>query len=208
MFRIILAWVFVSSLMAAPSLVNGIAATLGKANLTVQDAQVFRSVLRFLDGTKPTVLLEEGAELKQTVQKLVFEEMVYAESQGFEFEGGSDAQANQALQKAKARPNGLEEWKSILKRFFLTEAEAVAIVKKHFRADRFLQKKVETLTPIVTESEIQRYFRQNATQFSGKKLGQVRGEIVAGVKKDRTEKGLQDWMRYLTDKYQATIHLN
>jgi len=185
-----------------PALLNGTAATVGSRLVTIQDARFYRALQRFREGEGEVFKVEQGEELRRTVQKLVLDEMVFAEMKSFSFEAGNRNEAERMLHaernKSKAR-DGI--WKEILSRFGKTEAVAVDRLYKSLQVDRFLQKKVETLTPIVTEAEAERYFQQNQNRFIGNTFERLKPSIILLLKKERMQKGLEEWVKFLKEKY-------
>lgn len=186
-------------------MLNGTAATVGKSLITVQDAYFYRALQRVRDGNTNLLAVETGGELKRTVQKMIFEEMVFSEMKSFKFEGDSRAQAQQILRqfKPKGKANVL---KQALGAWGKTEAVAVERLSKTLDVERFIQKKVETLTPIVTDADIEKYYKQNQTKL-GTDFEAVKSSILMLLKKERMQKGLEEWVRSLKEKYGVTTYV-
>src|SRR5687767_12881402 len=70
--------------LAKPIILNGTAATVGKHLVTVQDARFYRALQRFQGDEADVFKVEEGEELRRTVQKIVLEEMVATEMKSFQ----------------------------------------------------------------------------------------------------------------------------
>jgi len=186
----------------SPSLLNGTAATVGNRLVTIQDARFYRALQRFREGEADPFKVEQGEELRRTVQKLVLDEMVFAEMKSFQFEAGNRAEAEKLVQAERGKSKAREsQWKELLSRFGKTEVIAVDRLHKTLQVDRFLQKKVETLTPIVTEAEAERYFQQNQTRFYGNTFERLKPSIILLLKKERMQKGLEEWVKFLKEKY-------
>lgn len=183
-----------------PTLLNGTAATVGKTLITVQDVQFYRSLQRFREGESPAVLLETGDALKKMVQKVAFEEMVYQEMKSFEVEVGPRTDAEKVVSQKKAAGKSAD-WQSILNQFQVTESAALDRLHKTLSVEKFLQKKVDTLTPIVTDSEVEKYYQQNQARFKGSNPEQLKPNIQVLLKKQRVQKGLEEWIRFLKEKY-------
>ncbi len=187
---------------ASPIILNGTAATVGNRLVTIQDARFYRALQRFREGESDVFRAEEGEELRRTVQKLVLDEMVFAEMKSFQFEAGNRAEAEKNLRAERSKGKSREGvWKEFLLRFGKTEAVAVDRLHKTLQVDKFLQKKVETLTPIVTEAEAERYFQQNQSRFYGNTFDHLKPSIILRLKKERMQKGLEEWVKFLEDKY-------
>jgi hypothetical protein len=187
-------------------LVDGTAATVGKVLITVQDAYFFYALQSFRERGAPPSQFIEGDELKNAVQKMVLEEMVYAEMTSLQYEGGTRAEAENLLQQLKGKEQE-GRFKETLARYGKTEAAAVDRLWKSLKVERFIQKKVETLTPIITEGEVERYYKQNQAQFPGEYEAQ-KPNIVLLLKKQRMQKGLEEWVRFLKQKYGVQSHLD
>lgn len=189
-----------------PLLVDGTAASVGKNMVTVQDAYFYRAVQRFRDGEGDPLELEEGEALRRTVQKLVFEDMVQSEMASFKFDGGSRAEAEKIVRarKLKAKP---QVWHELTTRFGRGEGAVVDCILRSLQVERFIQKKVETLTPIITQAEVERYYTSNKARFQGSDFESLKPKIILLLKKERMQKGLEEWVRFLRDKYGVTNHL-
>lgn len=156
------------------------------------------------DGQKPAVINEQGPELSKTVQKLMFEQMVFAESKSLDFEGVSESEL--ATQWQKLKKNAIE-LSSIQKAYSVSESDLKKRLEKTLWSEKFLKKKIDTLTPIITDAEIQRYIKSNPDRFKNKSFEELKPSIEAVLKNERTDKGLQDWIRFLTQKYGASSEL-
>lgn len=188
----------------APVLLDGTAATVGKVLLTVQDAHFYRALLKFKDGEANPLKPEAGEDLKKTVQKMVFEEMVYAEMKSLQFEAGPRSEAEKMLGTEKAKKGKDVIWREILRYFGKSESVAVDRLWKSLQVERFIQKKIETLTPIITDGEAERYYRQNQARFQGSRYEALKPNIVLLLKKQRMQNGLEEWVKFLKDKYSVT----
>lgn len=191
---------FLSLAWTKPVLLNGTAASVGKTLITVQDVYFYRSLQRFREGESPALLIETGEALKKTVQKVAFEEMVHQEMKSFEFEPVPKTEAEKLVSQKKSQGK-TADWQAILNHFQVTEGGAMERLNKTLSVEKFLQKKVDTLTPIVTASEIEKYYQQNQNRFKGSSLEQLKPNIQVLLKKQRVQKGLEEWIRFLKEKY-------
>ncbi len=198
---------FPSVLWADASFYNGTAATVGKALITIQDARFYRALNRFVAGEPKPLEPENGEALRKTVQKMAFEEMVFLEMKAIQFDGGSRAQVEEPLRRARSAEKSKGSFNTLLKTYGRTESEALERWSKSVQVERFLQKKVETLTPIVTMKEVETYFNQNRDRFKGSNFEALRPSIEVLLKKERMRKGLEEWIRFLRDKYGVVNHL-
>jgi hypothetical protein len=192
---------FSSGLLAAVR-VDGLAVLIGKTPLTLQDVYFFRSVERLRSGeTKNLTGIETGKPLVRSIRQLVFEEMVLREirSQGYdEKRGAEDAAA--ALRDIQRRNR--RELQTVLRTFERSEKQALDSIQRHLLVDNFVQRKAETLVTPVTEADIDRYLKQNASRLKGE--GQkVKSNVALLLRKERMQQGLEEWIRNLRDKYQV-----
>ncbi len=188
------------------ALLNGTAAVVGKTLLTVQDVYLYRSILRFKEGESPAVLKETDDLLKKTVQKLIFEEMVFNELKSFQYEGVSKSDAEKLASQNRAKHP--QDWKAIQSTFQISEKELTDRLMRALLVEKFLQKKVDTLTPVITDSEIQAYYKQNESKFKGNNFEELKPSIVVLLKKQKMQKGLEDWIKFLKEKYAVVNHLD
>ncbi len=196
----------VTSLAQDPGkLMNGTAAIINKKVVTVQDAFIFKALQRLKTGLEPVVLEEEGDELKKTIQKIVFEEMVFAEMKSIQKEINVQNEVDRWFKDKKGKAKGLE---LIKKHYSQTDAEILKKIAKTLSADRFVQLKIETVTPVITEDEVQKYFKRNEAQFRGRSYENLKPTIVVLLKKQAVQKNLEEWIKSLKDKYEVTMLLD
>ena len=191
---------FVGISEAKPVLLNGTAAVVEKTLISVQDAYIYRALQRFKSAENPAVLIEDGEDLKKTVQKLVFEQMVYTELKAMKVENNFKPTQSSwlAVEKNKGRS---KVWRDLLSHFGLSETQAVERMNRSQQVEEFLQRKAETMTPIITEDEAQKYFKQNEAKFRGSSFETLKPSIVILLKKQILQRGLEEWVRFLKEKY-------
>lgn len=185
-------------------IINGTAALINRKVVTVQDAYIFRAVQRVKSGLQPVVLEEEGDELKKTVQKIVFEEMVLAEMKSLQKNVDVQVEVAKWFKDGKKFKKGLE---LIKKRYGLSDSDLSNRISRTLSADRFVQLKIETVTPVITEDEAQKYFRRNDAQFRGRSYENLKPNIIVLLKKQAVQKSLEEWVRSLKEKYEVTMLL-
>lgn len=189
-------------------LANGMAAKVAGQVITVRDARFFLALQRFRDG-KPDPMGAEGpGELRSAVQRLLLEEMVHAELRSLKFEGGPRSDAEKALGRKKG--SGAKLWNSLLKTYGKSEATAVDLVWRSLQVEKFIQRRVDTMTPIVTAAEVDRYLRQKAAtdkRVSEEELVKLRPGAAQELKKELMRKELEEWIVLLKRKYQVTNYL-
>jgi len=193
-----------SAQQARTLLVNGTAAIINKKVVTVQDAFVFRAIQRVKSGQEPIILEEEGDNLKKTVQKIVFEEMVLAEMKSLQKGVNVQNEFSKWFKEGKEHKKGLQ---IIKQRYGVSDADLAQKVTQTLTADRFVQMKIETVTPVITEDEAQKYFKRNEAQFRGRSYENLKPNIVVLLKKQAVQKSLEEWVRSLKEKYEVTMLL-
>lgn len=186
-------------------LVNGSAAIINKKAVTIQDAYIYRALLRIKSGLQPVIFEEEGDELKKTVQKLVFEEMVLAEMKNIQKEVNVQSEVDGWFKDRKDKGRGLELIKS---KYGMTDVELKQRISRILATDKFVQLKIDTVTPVITEDEIQKYYRRNEAQFRGRSYDNIKPNIIVLLKKQAVQKNLEEWIKSLKDKYEASLLLD
>lgn len=193
---------------AKSTLLNGTAAQFGNTLLTIEDVYFIRSVQRFKEGVEDTVQREEGEALRKAIQKVVFEEVVFTEMKNLQYSGGpSKLEVEKWLAQKNKNPKTATSWRAVRSAFGRAENAALERLLRSQQVERFLQKKVDTLTPIITDAEAERYFQQNQTKFKDSTFEKLKPNIVMLLKKERMQKGLEEWIRFLRDKYGVTNYL-
>lgn len=183
--------------------VNGTAAIINKKVITIKDAYVYRALQRMNTGTQPVLMEEQGEELRKTVQKIVFEEMVLAEMKSLQKEVEVSIVFDSWKKSKKSADLAL-----IRETYGLGENELYKSAVKTIKADKFVKLKIDTVTPVVTEDEAQKYFKKNEAQFRGKSYESIRPNIIVLLKKQSVQKSLEEWIKSLKDKYEASILLD
>ncbi|NBV51258.1 hypothetical protein EBR78_08595 [bacterium] len=193
--------VSLQGLAATPILLNEVAGRVGDQWVTVQDAYIFRTLQRMRTGTKPLELLERDQALAKTVQKVMFEQMLVMEARAIDFKEESLSELKR-LQKLVETNEIALEWQRFLKKYGLSTADAWGRVRMALLAERFLKKKLENLTPVIAEAEIEQFIKNNPEKVKNL-TGDKRAFVAEAIKKDRVDKGLQDYIDFLVQKYNA-----
>lgn len=188
--------------------VDAMAAKIDGQVVTASDARFFLGISRFLEGSDP-LAPEAPGELKGALQRLLLEEMVHSELKALKFDGGPRSAAEQRLADRK-KPARAKQWSALLKAYGKTEPQAVDTVWKSLQVERFLQKRVETLTPFVSSSEADDYARRKTPDrpLDEKELARMRPAAMAELKKDKMRKELEDWVLLLKRKYSVINYLD
>lgn len=190
----------------SPFLVNAVAGKVGDQLITVQDAYLYRGLQRFRSGIRPFVLIETDKILKNTVQKTMFEQMILLEAKAVGFKDPEPNQALQLLKKVKAEGYS-KDWNQLLKTFGISEEDGLRRLQQGLVAEKFLKKKVENLAPVITDSELDQYIKNYPDR--AKKLGEKNRSFIAeALKKEKVDKGLQDYIDFLSEKYSAAFLLS
>ena len=175
-------------------MINGTAAIVDKRVITIQDAYIFRSLNRIKTGVQPVLSEEEGDELKRTVQKLILEGMVLAEMKNIQKEIAVQSEVTAWLKENSTKRKGILE---VMKRFDQTEAELAQRMTRTLSADRFVELKIQTVTPVITEDEILKYYKRNEAQFRGRSFDNLKPNIIVLLKKQAVQKSLEEWVRWM-----------
>ena len=200
---VFLAILLLSVASGKPVLFNGTAAIVSKKVLTISDAYIYRAIVRFRDGEASPIKLEQGEELTRTVQKVVLQEIVLKEMQSYKFVGTTRKVVEKWLQEEKEK--GREKvWDSLAKTFEKAESEMVDRLWRQWQVEDFIQKKIDTLAPIVTEAEAQKYYKTNEVRFRGTSFETMKPNILTLLKKQETQKGLDEWIKSLKERYVVT----
>jgi hypothetical protein len=192
-------------------LVNGMAARVGGRTVTVQEVRFFMALDRFRSKAGEPLTQEAPGELKAAAQKLLLEEMVLSELRSLRFDGGPRSQAEAAVASRK-KPKKAKVWAELLKTYGKSDAEAVDRVWKSLQAEKFISRRIETLTPLPTESETDKYLKQGlegqGRVLSPEELPQLRSKAVIDLKKELLRKELEEWIVLLKRKYSAVNYLD
>jgi hypothetical protein len=132
--------------------------------------------------------------------------MAHEEMKSFKFEDVTAAEAQKLFnEKTKGRKPLVSE---LLKRFSKSEAQALERLKITWSVEKFLQKRVETLTPIITQDEVKQSFQLQKSRFAGKSFESVQEELSRELRKERLRKSFEAWVLSLREKYNYTNYLD
>ena len=193
---------FLSSLAIGAVLLSGSAARVGERVVTIRDVNYFASLHRLKEKkwADPFVPLS-SEELKRYTKRLILEEMCFSEVKSLEFQGPkrTEAAALAAAQKGKNRA----QWAEFLRFYGRSEDQATEILFRSLTVDRFLEKKMETLTPLITEEEITQYLNQTNPNPQDSDKAALRQSVARLLRQERMQKGLENWLTSLQAKYSA-----
>jgi len=102
----------------------------------------------------------------------------------------TDKEVQDELAKIKAQYGGEEQFKTAIAQFGMTEAKALASIKQSIG----LKKLIEALNKIeITDDAIAKYFTDNASSYTGKKLEDVKAEIKDTLLQQEIYTKSQEW---------------
>jgi len=102
----------------------------------------------------------------------------------------TDKEVQDELAKIKAQYGGEEQFKTAIAQFGMTEAKALQSIKQSIG----LKKLIEALNKIeITDDAIAKYFTDNASSYTGKKLEDVKAEIKDTLLQQEIYTKSQEW---------------
>lgn len=197
---VILAWVV---RLDAKPILAGTAALIGGEVIPVSEAYFRRAVRNSQEGVRLNFEPVEADVLKKTVSRVLFEMMVTSEIKGLKVPMSLKPKAIQKWGDIKKKE---AHWKEMLSRYDKSENDVIAAIWQFLEVEAFVEKKVETFTPIITDAEVERYYQQNMAKNFPDSLENQRPGIRTLLQKSRVEKSLEEWIRFLREKY-AVVNL-
>lgn len=191
---------------AMPTLLNGVAATVGSKAITLRDGEFYRALQRLRDGAGSLLGRETLDEQKATIQKVALEEMVQQEMKSFRYSANGRAEAEKIVKAKKGTEKG-NQIQKLLSEFKKSESALIAALARSIETEKFLQMKIETLTPVITDAEVERYYRQYPSKYSVGDLESNRGQIVKDLKFEKMQSALEEWVQSLKEKYKFVSFL-
>lgn len=174
-------------------LVNAVAANIAGKPFTVQDTYVYRALERSLSEKKPLVLIEKGEVLKKTVRKAVLQRLLVKEAKEASFKPPNS--------KKPVKKSDLKEIMRVLGGSETALREKMAEIQM---SDEFFKMKVLSLTPIITDTDVQEYSQTHSIRL--KKAGlSDQTEIRKLLQRERREKAVQEYINFLTTKYEVVL---
>ncbi|GEM_PF-6342303 len=190
--------------------VNGIAAEISARPITLEEVFIHRGLDKVKSGLSDLLAVEKGEALHSAVQKMLLEEMVFGEMKSLNFDGGPKSEATKILADRRKAPAFRAEWDKFLSHFSLGEEKAVALLWRSIQVDKFIEKKVETLTPLLTSDVVDRHLIANNPGWEGMpedRRRELRQRAQRLLKKERMGQQLQEWVLRLKRKYSVVQYI-
>ena len=183
-------------------MINGTAARVGSTPISLQDVYFYDSVMK-LSKSEVSDEIPQGEPLKKLIQKVMLMEMVLLEM-------GNPEPSSKALFEIESRFKNLRKnkklssaWNTLKSHFGKSDKFIYAYYFRSEEVERFLEKKAEALTPLVTDADLEKYIRENMQKFKNQDVTVLKPNISWLIKREKMQKGLEDWVRFLTEKYKA-----
>jgi hypothetical protein len=190
--------------------VNGIAAEVSGRPITLEEVLIHRGLDKVKSGQSDLLAVEKGEALHAAVQKMLLEEMVFGEMKSLNFDGGPKTEATKVLADRRKVASFRGEWEKFLAHFSLGEEKAVALLWRSIQVDKFIEKKVETLTPLLTSDVVDRHLIANNPGWEGMpedRRRELRQRAERLLKKERMGQQLQEWVLRLKRKYSVVQYI-
>lgn len=143
-------------------------------------------------------LSEKPAPLKE----LVWEQLVYLESQGVFSGGASHGDISRFIKKFRKKA----EKDSLWKKLEVTDQELLAAVKRKLSAKKLLNLKMPQHLIHVSPSEIESYYKRNRNQLGQKPLSEVRDRIRQGLQILKARSRFYDWVATMSRSHQVSYY--
>lgn len=190
--------------------VNGIAAEIGGRPITLQDVYLFRGLDKVRTNEGNLLELDTGDALHNSIQKYLLEEMVFGEMKSLNVDGGPKNEAVKVLEGRKKNPGFRREWERLLAHYGIGEEKAVQMVWRSLQVEKFIEKKVDTLTPLITADMIDRYLDANTPKWNElgeERLRELRQRAERLLRRERMSEQLKEWVLRLKRKYSVVAYL-
>lgn len=194
---------FSRTALAAPVVVAGAAGVVGNDVIVVSEAYFAQAVRTLEKNTAVSMEPIAKEALKTIVSRLLFESMVIGEMKALKIDRTLRPTAVASWQRVKQRE---KSWRQVLTRYAKTENDAIDSIWNFMEVEAFVEKKVETFVPIITDAEVERYYQQNITRLGADSLEKQRAGIRTMLQNVRIEKSFEEWIRFLREKY-AVVNL-
>ncbi len=193
-----------TALVFAGTLLTGSAAKVGEKVITVRDISYLAALQRLKErkgswGDPFAALSPE--ELKRYTKRVMLEEMCLLEIKSLEFLGPKKSQAVELVSAQRARNK--TQWNEFLRYYGRTDEQAMETLFRSLTVDEFLEKKMETLTPLISEEEITQVINQQASKPTGGEAETLRQSVARALRQEKMQKGLESWLSALQEKYLA-----
>lgn len=176
--------------------VNGVLFSIGGVPHTLKEVRFFLALREFKEGRDPLKKLEEVPSLIEAGQQLALDLMVLSDMKDILSVKKEDGDFRKL---AKDKRGSFEKVLSFLKQ---NESQAFKVMDHRYEAQNLLQKKIGTLTPIISSHEIEKFFKNHSDEYVNQSLVQVSNLIAEKLRSERTQNALRDWVNSLKQKNQ------
>jgi len=174
------------------ALIEQLLAVVNGKTIALSDLRRYR--LLFAPNTPPD----------QVLQRMIDHQLLLAEAVRFDIEQPDPARVNEAVQRLERTAGGRTSWESALRQAQLTPTEAEQLITEELRVETLLAERVDQFV-IVTKTEVESVYDQQAERFQGKTLGEVDAEIERELVLQKMTAKRQEYMSRLRSR--ATITL-
>ncbi len=187
-------------------LLSGSAARVGEKVITIRDINYFAAIHRLKEKKWADPFIPLAVEdLKRYTKRALLEEMCFSEIKSLEFQGPKRNEAVDLISSQQKKNR--KQWSEFLRFYVRRDDQAVEILFRSLTVDKFLEKKMETLTPLITEDEITQYLSQNSANHQESDKATLRQSVARLLRQERMQKGLENWLASLQNKYSAVTLL-
>lgn len=140
----------------------------------------------------------------QALQQMIDQQLLLVEAVRFDIELPDAARVREALQRLEQAAGGRAAWEAALEREQLTPSDAEQLMIEHLRTDSLLAQRVDQFV-IVTRTEVEAAYEEQAERFQGKPLQEVDGDIERELVKQKVTAKRQDYLGRLRARATITV---
>jgi len=182
-----------------PPIVDGHAALVEQLLAVVNGKTITLSDLR-----RYRLLFAPNVPPEQALQRMIDHQLLVAEAVRFDIELPDSTRIREAAQRLEQGAGGRTAWETALRQVQLTPTEAEQWISEELRVETLLAQRVDQFV-IVTTSEVEAAFEQQAERFQGKTLDDVEPEIERELVLQRITTKRQDYMLRLRGRAAITL---
>lgn len=194
-FTLLLSWALAQQPAKGPIITQTVGTSAFQV-VTTREVKASSWLSRALKSELQNTLAEST---KSEANATLFEIAIYREAKSLGAVSLKKEEIDSLILTAKSKLQKNSEWKKLE----VQEDELRQWIERKRTSEIFMELKMNSLTSIVTDQEIQDYYDRNRVKFGSTPLAEQRDTIQKFLQKENQKQRMQDWLSALKTKYQV-----
>lgn len=171
-------------------------AKVGKEVLTTRDLLINQ----FLnENDNPFSNYMEGS---QPLKELVWEQMIYFESERVFSDKVSSGEIEKAMLAAKSKLKNDQLWT----RLFVHQKELRQAVHRKLSSEKLLKLRLPPALIYISDAEVEVYYQKHKAELGGRPLAEVKDRLAKGLRVRKIQARFRDWIQAMSRNYPVSYY--